>query len=987
MTDFASLGIKIDSSQARQAVTDLDKLAAVGEKVAASISDTENASKKLGKTLSDGAKAAKASSDSIDKYIQNLQKAAAVNGLSAREAKLYDLALQGATKSQLQAADAAIRLDDGYKRGLATGQKIREGFVSTAAAAVKLGAALGAAAAGGALLFNKIADGIAKYQQLSETTGETASNIASMQQASDVSGVSLDTVAQASIRLTTALAKTDDESKLVGKGIKALGLNFDEFKKLSPAQQLDAVAKSMAGFANGAEKTAAAVAIFGKSGAELIPFLNDLAEGGERQIRLSDEQIKAADEHTKAAARLRSEITSLAQVIVANSLPAVTDLTGAIKDAIVETAGLDGKATDLAKNKSIQDFATEGARFLAELVDMVGNVAAGFLYVGKTIGGVAAAAAAAASGEFGSIGGIIDAVSEDYDKIANRGKVSAALEKRIADRVANEEQKRRESRGWTPEKPKAGGINTDRPKRSGSSAGQEAKAQLAYDLDDIRKAQDAIINTIANGDKLLEAKRAANLVNEREYWDQKKQFLIENNQAQQQGLEKELARLQQEKLTGKDQIDNARKVLDVEAKLAKLRQDGATNLKVLEIRQADALDKIAAKWELAEKAAQSYVDTIARANDREIAGLGRGNLNRDIDTRRNQRDDQYQGRKDQLFSQFREGQISEPDYNRFLSIEADAHAKALAADERYWKEKIAIQADGVRGAQEGLQNYIDEANNAYERANRLVTDGLQGFNESLTDAIWDQDLTSFKDYGERMGKQILSGILEQQITGPIAQWLQGSLSDPNSGIGSLIGGLTGTNKTGENWLGGLLGTSSGGAGTGAAASTTALATSATGATAAITSLAAAAAAATAALSGSSLSSALGTANGIGSSGGDALGSLISSMGWADGGYTGDGSKYQPAGIVHAGEYVVNAENTRRLGLGFLERLNLRGYSEGGFVGSVMGGNLQASAAAVAAPGGGNVYINVPVNGQVDRRTREQIATDISVQQRNARRFT
>ncbi len=38
------------------------------------------------------------------------------------------------------------------------------------------------------------------------------------------------------------------------------------------------------------------------------------------------------------------------------------------------------------------------------------------------------------------------------------------------------------------------------------------------------------------------------------------------------------------------------------------------------------------------------------------------------------------------------------------------------------------------------------------------------------------------------------------------------------------------------------------------------------------------------------------------------------QGYSSGGYTGDGGKYEPAGIVHRGEYVVNSETTRDLGL-------------------------------------------------------------------------
>lgn len=51
--------------------------------------------------------------------------------------------------------------------------------------------------------------------------------------------------------------------------------------------------------------------------------------------------------------------------------------------------------------------------------------------------------------------------------------------------------------------------------------------------------------------------------------------------------------------------------------------------------------------------------------------------------------------------------------------------------------------------------------------------------------------------------------------------------------------------------------------------------------------------------------------------------------FSEGGYTGPGGKYQPAGIVHAGEFVINAASTKKLGLDFLNKLN--GYADGGYV--------------------------------------------------------
>lgn len=65
-------------------------------------------------------------------------------------------------------------------------------------------------------------------------------------------------------------------------------------------------------------------------------------------------------------------------------------------------------------------------------------------------------------------------------------------------------------------------------------------------------------------------------------------------------------------------------------------------------------------------------------------------------------------------------------------------------------------------------------------------------------------------------------------------------------------------------------------------------------------------------------------------------SQITSVGFATGGYTGDGGKYTPAGIVHKGEYVITKEATARLGRGFLDHINYgsvrRGFANGGGVG-------------------------------------------------------
>lgn len=62
---------------------------------------------------------------------------------------------------------------------------------------------------------------------------------------------------------------------------------------------------------------------------------------------------------------------------------------------------------------------------------------------------------------------------------------------------------------------------------------------------------------------------------------------------------------------------------------------------------------------------------------------------------------------------------------------------------------------------------------------------------------------------------------------------------------------------------------------------------------------------------------------------------VLSGGFAEGGYTGDGGKYEPAGVVHRGEYVVPQHLVRnptyRPMINSLESARLRGYADGGMV--------------------------------------------------------
>jgi len=59
---------------------------------------------------------------------------------------------------------------------------------------------------------------------------------------------------------------------------------------------------------------------------------------------------------------------------------------------------------------------------------------------------------------------------------------------------------------------------------------------------------------------------------------------------------------------------------------------------------------------------------------------------------------------------------------------------------------------------------------------------------------------------------------------------------------------------------------------------------------------------------------------------------IASSGFSGGGYTGDGGKFEPKGVVHGGEFVLRKEVVAQPGMrNYLEGLNVKGYASGGFV--------------------------------------------------------
>jgi hypothetical protein len=305
-----------------------------------------------------------------------------------------------------------------YTQGLSKAEYQAKQFAANLGKSVEAGVALaigslGAIAAAGSAAFaflDRQAESIANFQGLSDKIGDTAESIASLKLAADISGTSFESIAATSVKLTATLAKVDDESKGAAAGIAALGINFEAFKKQSPVEQLDALAQGFAKFEDGPAKTAVAIGILGKSGADMLGLFQDLADGAQRQVTLTQAQIDVADAYSKQTARLRSEVESLAQQTTAGLIPSLSRLVDIISETVKWTANSEVGFTLL-------DVAMRGVTTIIQTLVVVGSDVAFVLRgIGTEIGGVAAQAAALMRLDFRGFSAISDAMKTDAAK-------------------------------------------------------------------------------------------------------------------------------------------------------------------------------------------------------------------------------------------------------------------------------------------------------------------------------------------------------------------------------------------------------------------------------------------------------------------------------------------------------------------------------------------------------------------------------------------
>lgn len=272
----------------------------------------------------------------------------------------------------------------------------------TAGTVIKGFAAIGAAA-GSAFALVEFAQFGGQFQELGQKIGDTAASVAALTPAAATSDTAIGEVVAASIKLTKALSETNDESDKTALALKAINIPLAQFRELTPTEQLRAVGKEFNIFADGAGKTAVATALFGKAGAELIPFLHDLGEQQKSSISLTNEQIAALDKFTDTIALAKNETKTLGAIIASNVIPPIQEFLDVLKDSGGKVAAFTAIG--------------EAIRLAFEAIVILGSdVAFTFKAVGREIAAVAAQLHALATLDIKGFHSISDAVKEDGER-------------------------------------------------------------------------------------------------------------------------------------------------------------------------------------------------------------------------------------------------------------------------------------------------------------------------------------------------------------------------------------------------------------------------------------------------------------------------------------------------------------------------------------------------------------------------------------------
>ncbi len=338
-----------------------------------------------------------------------------------------------ASRSDIKAGSAFIELslkDSAFIKGLRNaGNQLRDFGKGIAT----MGAAMAAA---GASLLGPIVAGLKKFTEsgealyeMSQRTGITAKALAQLGYAAAQSGTDMGQVEGGIRKMQKFLGEAATGSAEARTELARLGLAVSDLQSLSPDQQFEKIGAKVAAISDPTAKAAAAMKIFGKSGTELIPLLNNLdaiAEAQRLGIGPSEEEVRLAHELSVNFGKLSGAAGAVVKSLGAAIAPMVNGMIPAITNIVVSVKSWIKQNSDL-----IQKVAAIGA-VLVGAGTAIAALGGGLALVGSVLSKIAVPLQLVGS-MFGVMTGIIGALATPFGIIAGLLGAGAYLWARYTD--------------------------------------------------------------------------------------------------------------------------------------------------------------------------------------------------------------------------------------------------------------------------------------------------------------------------------------------------------------------------------------------------------------------------------------------------------------------------------------------------------------------------------------------------------------------------
>jgi TP901 family phage tail tape measure protein len=200
---------------------------------------------------------------------------------------------------------------------------------------------------GGFVAFVKsAADAQEEINKLSQKLGIGVGELSAYKYALNQADVPLEAFGKGVKSLSQKLVEAGDSTSKAGRLMNTLGVDIG--KGATPA--IEKIADAFAKLPDGTTKATLAVELFGKSGMDMIPFLNQGSAGirlmKEEAARLglvmNEETTKAAEEFNDNLKVIHATSQRLGITLMNDLAPALVRITGAMKEAVAEGGILKG---------------------------------------------------------------------------------------------------------------------------------------------------------------------------------------------------------------------------------------------------------------------------------------------------------------------------------------------------------------------------------------------------------------------------------------------------------------------------------------------------------------------------------------------------------------------------------------------------------------------------------------------------------------------